>query len=188
MLRDLYFYPLAALFVLGMVAFALSFGGGEDVDEDYIVRTGWTMEGEALRNLTVSPGSNMDYVDDEGGYARLSVFTPFGVGPASIGVFATLGPDHEDAFAGRLLTITVRARASDRDPLESFDSAYFTLEGPQSPWREFTLDRDWQDYTYQFTPPIIDAEPNVDFLAIFAGRAGEQKQMDLASLRIEVKG
>lgn len=187
MFRDAIFYPLAALIIAATVGFALSLGGGESLDEAEIVKMGWTLEGPALRNLTISPGSSMRYVDEGGGHARLSTFTPFDQGPASIGIFAALGPDFEDAFAGRTLHITLRARASDvAEPLERFDSAYFTVEGPASGWQAFDLGPDWQDYSYTYAPPIIDAPPAQDLLAVFAGRAGEQKEMDLARLRIEV--
>ena len=186
MLRDLYFYPLAALLIAGMIALALSFGGGEDMTDAEIVEMGWAMEGPALRNLSVSPGTNMDYREAEGGYARLSAFTPFGTGPGSVGVFATLGPDHERVFAGRPLRITLRARQADADGLEAFDTAYFPIEAGPSDWQVFTLERDWQEFSFDFTPPIVAAPPNVDLLSIFPGKAGEQKPMDLASIRIAV--
>ena len=188
MLRDALFYPLAALLVAGMIAFALSLGGGDALTDEEIVAEGWTLEGPALRNLTVSPGINMSYRDAEGGYVQLSAFTPYDVGPGSIGTFATLGPDHERAFAGRPLRVTLRARRAARDGLQAFDTAYFPVEALPSPWAVFPLEDDWTEHSFEFTPPIVAAEPNVDLLSVFPGKAGEQKVMDLAAIRIEVIG
>jgi hypothetical protein len=35
-------------------------------------------------------------------------------------------------------------------------------------------------------PPIIAAEDNVDLIALFPGRAGENETIDLASITVEV--
>ncbi|MGB6230769.1 MAG: hypothetical protein WBF53_11670 [Litorimonas sp.] len=189
MLGDRFFYPLAALVIVAMVGLALSFGGGESLDEARILEDGYTLSGMDLEALTISPGSEGVYVDEDGGYIQLLQFTPDGVGPSSIGVFATLPADYERAFAGRQLRVTMRARASRTQPLGAFDAAYYTLDGGgSSPWRTFELTSDWQDHSYIYTPPIVDAPENVDLVAVFPGKEGERERMDLAELRIEVVG
>ena len=186
MLKDSHFYPLAALLIVAMIALALSFGGGDDLDDAERLATGWTMEGPALRNMTVSPGSNQRYIDEDGGFIRLSTFTAMGEGPGSLGVFATLSSDYERVFAGRELRVTITARAAAPDPLERFDAAYFTVEGPATPWRGFELGDSFEDHSFTYTPPIIAAPPNADLVAIFPGRTGEQREMDVSRIRIEV--
>lgn len=186
MFRDRIFYPLAVLVIAAIIGAALSFGGGEDFSDDQIIAEGWQISGIDLNALTISPGSNGAFIADDGGYIQLSQFTPDGEGPASIGVFATLGPVHERAFAGRLLRLTFRARAGRINPLKEFDVAYYPMEGPASGWNTFELGPDWQDYSFDYTPPIIAAEDNVDLIALFPGRAGENETIDLASITVEV--
>ncbi|GHA96171.1 hypothetical protein GCM10009069_18950 [Algimonas arctica] len=186
MLRDRFFYPLAVLVIAAIIAVALSFGEGEGFSDQQIIAEGWELSGPDLNALTISPGSNGAYVDEDGGYIQLSQFTPDGEGPASIGVFATLGPAHERAFAGRPLRLTFRARAGRINPLKKFEVAYYPMEGAPSGWTSFELSPDWQVYTVNYSPPIIDAMANVDLIAIFPGRAGESKTVDLSLIKVEV--
>lgn len=188
MLPDRFFYPLAIIIVAAMILGALSFQTTRQLEPSEIVGAGWEMSGPTLANLTVSPGSEMDTASLPDGYVTLSQFTPDGVGPPSIGVFATLGQAYEEAFAGRRLRITIRARASDIDPLTEFDAGYYPLETRPSPWETFTLSSEWQDYTFFFTPePQQGGEETIDLIAIFPGRSGEQRRMDLASIRADVE-
>jgi len=186
MFRDRIFYPLALLGIAAIIGIALSFGGGENLTDEQIIADGWQLSGPDLNALTISPGSNGAYVDEDGGYIQLSQFTPDGEGPASVGVFATLGPAHERAFAGRPLQISFRARAGQISPLDQFDVAYYSMEGAPSGWTTFELSSNWEDYTLNYTPPIINAAANVDLIALFPGRTGENKTIDLASIEVEV--
>lgn len=186
MLSDRYFYPLA-LGVIGVIIYgALSFGTDARLSKADIMRQGWTLSGADLQSLTVSPGSELVF-DPEGNFVTLSQYSAYGDGTPSVGVFATLGPDYEQAFAGQTLRIVVRARASGTDPLKSLHTAYYPMEANSSRWREFTLSPDWENHTFFFKAPVTTAEPNVDLMAIFPGWAGEQKKMDLAMIRISVE-
>jgi hypothetical protein len=186
MFGDRLFYPLAGLLIAAIIALALFSGGGEDLSDSDIIRQGWGLKGPELNALTISPGSNAEYQSGEGGFIRLSQFTPDGDGPASIGVFATLGPAHERAFAGQALEISFRARANPNDPLDAFEAAYFPMESAASEWVRFDLTTEWQDYTFEFTPTPTSDPENVDILAIFPGRRGRQKDVDIASIEISV--
>lgn len=193
MLPDRLFYPLALLMIAGLIAGALSLGGRAALTEEQIIAEGWEVSGEALQSLTVSPGSDLLFRAgdtlraDEPAYVTLSQFRAYDDGPASIGVFATLSADYEQAFAGKLLRVTVRARSSGADPLETLHAAYYPMEANSSRWRDFPLTPEWQDHTFFFKPPIIDAPPNVDLMAIFPGWMGERKTMDVASIRVAVE-
>lgn len=186
MLPDRFFYPFAVIIIAAIIGGALSFGKGEATSDRQIINQGWQLAGPDLRDLTISPGSNGAYVDKDGGYIQLSQYTPDGEGPASIGVFATLGPAHERTFAGRNLKLTLRARAGRINPLKEFDAAYFSMEGPPSGWTTFELGPEWQDYIFNYSPPIIDAIENVDLIAVFPGRKGDNETLDLASIKVEV--
>lgn len=186
MFRDLIFYPVAFAVIAAIIALALSFGNRAQLSDSQILQQGWEISGNDLRELTTSPGSNSAYYAEDGGYVQLSQFTPDGEGPQSIGIFATLGPAHERAFAGRPLQIIFRARSGRINPLLTMDVSYFTMEGPPSGWTTFELTPDWEDYTLNYTPPIIDAPDNVDLIALFPGRTGENKTIDLSSIRVKV--
>lgn len=188
MLRDAFFYPLAAVLIGGIVLLALSVGGEPPITDEDILNEGWRMSGSDLRGLTVSPGSGAVYSSDEGGYIRLSQQVPLGVEPPSIGVFATLGPAHERVFAGKRLRISFRARAARSNPLRVFQTAYVPLEAPPSDWENHELTLEWRNYRFEYTPPETESEPNVDFIAIFPGRWGRNQQMDVAAIRVDVLG
>ncbi|WP_298916634.1 hypothetical protein [uncultured Algimonas sp.] len=186
MFRDSLFYPLAICLVAAIVAIAMLFGGGAALPDEQIARNGWSLSGTDLDKLTVSPGSDAQYVSDDGGYVRLSQHVPIDVEPPSIGVFATLGPSLERVFAGKRLRMTFRARSSAVDPLRTFMAAYVPLEAGPSDWTNFELGPEWADYSFEFSPPATDAEENVDLVAVFPGRLGRSQNMDLAFIRVDV--
>lgn len=186
MLADRYFYPLALIVIGAIIATALSLGSKAELNEADIRARGWSISGLALQDLSVSTGSELEFVNREGGYVTLSQFRSFDMEPPSIGVFATVGPAYEAAFAGESLTITLRARASGDRPLKRMHSAYYPLEANPSPWQEFELTDQWADYSYSFTPPQTATDPHVDLMAVFPGWAGEMETMDLASIRIMI--
>lgn len=188
MLRDAFFYPLAAVATGLIILLALFIGGEPRITDEEILQEGWQMSGSDLRSLTVSPGSGAVYSSDEGGYIRLSQQVPLGVGPSSIGVFATLGPAHERVFAGKRLRISFRARAARTNPLDRFQTSYVPVEGPPSEWENHELALDWRNFRFEYTPPVSEEEPNVDLIAVFPGRWGRNQQMDLASIRVDVLG
>lgn len=188
MMRDAFFYPLAVMLTGGIILLALFIGGEPPITDEEILRDGWRMSGSDLRSLTVSPGSGAVYSSDEGGYIRLSQQVPLGVGPSSIGVFATLGPAHERVFAGKRLRVSFRARAARANPLRAFQTAYVPVEATPSDWVNHELGLDWRNYRFEYTPPVVEADPNVDLIAIFPGRWGRNQQMDVASIRVDVLG
>jgi len=129
MLKDRYFYPLAALIVAVIIAVSLSFGDRVDLTDCDVWTSGYLMEGEDLGRLTAQPGTQAVFVAPSGGqpaYARLSSTAARDSLPPGPGVFAPLGPQYERAFATRNLRMTVTARASRLNALETFDIGYFS--------------------------------------------------------------
>jgi len=57
MLKDQYFYPLAALLTAVMIIFALSFGENSKLTEKEILENGYVMEGADLALLAQQPGT-----------------------------------------------------------------------------------------------------------------------------------
>ena len=189
MLRDLYFYPLAALVIGGIIAYALSLGSYERPSDIDIATNGYVMSGEQFTNLTTSAGTNAEYIaatPNSPAYARLWTHIAKGnLGP-SAGVFAPLNSDYERAFAGKTLRMTVTARQSRNAPLEEFQMGYFTAGAGDSGWKTRTLTPDWKDYTFQFKPGLPQGAADIDYFGIWPGETAEQLSMDVSKMRIEV--
>jgi hypothetical protein len=189
MLKDRYFYPLAGLLIVAMVATALSFGGSRTIDAADIWRDGLTVEGEDLALLEAQPGTLSEYVASDGGepaFARLSSNVARDIAPPGPGVFASIGPDYERAFGGRKLRLTITARASRTNGLDGFDMAYFTAGAGDSGWKPRELTLDWADYEMTFTPGVPgEGEPR-DFFSIWPGTTAEQRFMDIRKMRVDV--
>ncbi len=155
------------------------------LSDEEIAANGWRVSGADLAGLTVSPGSGAVYSPSEGGYMRLSQQTPLEAEPPSIGVFGTMGPAHERVFGGTAVRVSFRARAVRDNALDAFQAAYVPVQGVASPWTEFDLTPDWRTYSFDFIPPGPDGEADVDLIAVFPGREGDNRQMDLAEIRVE---
>ncbi|WP_409432789.1 hypothetical protein ACJ3XI_11365 [Litorimonas sp. RW-G-Af-16] len=189
MLRDLYFYPLAALAISLIIGLALSFGNYDRPSDAELLREGYTMEGEDLTKLTTGTGTHSEFiaaVGDTPAFARLWSDIARDNIPPYAGVFAPLNSDMERAFAGRRLRMTVTARQSRNDPLTEFDMAYFTAGPGDSGWQRRQLTSDWAEYSFEFTPPLPTAEPDIDYFGIWPGDTAEPLSMDVAKMRIEV--
>ncbi|MEP4193028.1 MAG: hypothetical protein ABJN51_18200, partial [Sneathiella sp.] len=169
MLKDKIFYPLAALIVALMIAVALSFGDRVDLTDVDVWRDGYTMSGEDLVRLTAQPGTQAVFVAAAGGepaYARLTSTAARDSLPPGPGVFAPLGPRYERAFATRNLRMTITARASRLNPLETFDIGYFSAGSGDSGWKRKTLTPDWSEYVLEFRPGALTAAQGLDHASV----------------------
>lgn len=189
MLKDRFFYPLALVIALGMVFYALSFAQRVDLSDARIWADGYVMEGEDLSRLTAQPGTQAVYIAPMGAepaFAQLTSTAARASLPPGPGVFAPLGPDYERAFSGRKLRMTVTARASRINPLDTFDMGYFSAGAGDSDWERRELGPDWVDYTFEFNPGLRTAEPDLDYFAIWPGETAETTSMDVMRMRVEV--
>lgn len=189
MLKDRYFYPLAAIIVAAMIVFALSLGERIDLTDREIWNNGYTMEGEELVRLTAQPGTQAIYVAAAGGesaFARLSSTAARESLPPGPGVFAPLGPQYERAFATRLLRMTVTARASRINPLDHFDMGYFSAGSGDSGWKRRELTESWTDYSIEFRPGALTAQQGLDHASVWPGEMAEVLNMDVKKIRVEV--
>jgi hypothetical protein len=189
MLKDRFFYPLALAFIAGMIWFALSFADETKLTDACIWHNGFMTQGEDLVTLTASPGTVYDYVGaTPADPAHIVAMTqiPRRDAPASAGIFAALGPDYERAFAGQKIRVTIRARQGRKNPLSEFDMGYFTAGAGDSGWRRRALTPEWKDYVLDFSPKPPTAAPDLDYMGIWPGEAGEQKAMDIEYMKIDV--
>jgi len=191
MIRDRYFYPLSAIVVAAMIWIALSFSQSPRLSIDEIRLEGFVTTGEDLVTLTASPGTNYSYIARTNiSPAHVVMWTdvPRADATPSAGVFASLAPQFETAFAGQTLRLTVRARKGRRSPLTTFDAGYYTGEGGNSGWKPFRLTSTFQDYSFDYAVPERgeDAEPDLDYFGIWPGSSGDQRTMEVSRLEIEV--
>jgi hypothetical protein len=190
MIKDRFFYPLAACFVAVIVGFALSFGENVELSEREIWTNGYVMAGEDLSRLTAQPGTQAIFVASSNGqpaYARLSSTAARASLPSDKpGVFAPIGPQYEAAFAGRDLRLTITARASAINGLKVFDMGYFTDGSGDSAWLRKPLGANWSEYVMTFRPRELTDRRGLDYFSIWPGETAEVLNMDVKEMRIEV--
>ena len=191
MLKDRYFYPLAIAFITAIIWYALSKADHDALTTADIWKYGFIVQGEDLVTLTASPGTFYKYKNSGEMASKASYVTVFANiarkhAPASPGVFASLGPKYEAAFANQNLKITIRARQGRTKPLKHFDMGYFTSDVGDSGWIRKSLTPEWENYTMEFTPKTPVNDLDVDFLGIWPGEKGEQNTMDVQFMQIDV--
>jgi len=189
MLKDRFFYPLAALIVAVIIALALSFGDSVDLTDCEIWTSGYLMEGEDLVRLTAQPGTQAVFVAASGGepaYARLTSTAARDSLPPGPGVFAPLGPQYERAFAARDIRITITARASRQNPLDAFDIGYFSAGSEDSGWKRHTLTDGWQDFVLIFNPGPLTERRGLDHASVWPGETADLLNVDVKKFRVQV--
>jgi len=189
MLKDRYFYPLAIAFIAAIIWYALSKADYDVLTKESILKNGFIVTDNNLSTLIASPGTSYIYVakmKQEGAYVTLKSNIARNNAPASAGVFASLGPDYETAFANQRLRMTIRARQGKVDPLSGFDMGYFTADVGDSGWIRKSLTPEWENYSFEFSPKTPVNNLDVDYLGIWPGEKGEQKTMDVQFMQIDV--
>jgi len=123
-MRDLYFYPLAAIVVAVIVALAVVPGFDRAAkNQENILTNGFELEGADLAKLTAAPTTFTEFdTDPDGNIASARIFgnMPREMAPASAGVFGTLSAGYLRTFAGKTLEIKIRARKNSNSTLEEF--------------------------------------------------------------------
>ena len=187
-MRDLFFFPLAAVVIAGIIYFALNAGDEiETLTEADILREGYVMTGADFDSLTASPGTNFILPSTEAGGTNYAIFSAQAPqdGRASIGIFATLGPEFESAFAGRKIEITINARRGQERPSDMFLIGYYTLNAGASGWQTFSLSDNFQDHSFTFTPGRPEGMSEIDYLGIWPAPEGENKTMEVNRITIK---
>lgn len=189
MLKDRYFYPLAIAFIAAIIWYALSKADHDVLTTAGILEYGFIVEDEDLITLTASPGTSYKYtgaIASQASYVTVLANIARKDAPASAGVFASLGPEYETAFANQRLMITIRARQGRKKPLTQFDMGYFTADVGDSGWIRKPLTPDWKNYSFEFSPKTPVNNLDVDYLGIWPGEKGDQETMDIEFMKIDV--
>jgi len=190
MLKDRFFYPLAAIIAVAMILGALSFGDRIDLTDREIWDSGYEMAGEDLTRLTAQPGTQAIYVAatrDEPAYARLTSTAARDSLPPGPGVFAPLGLQYERAFAAQDIRMTVTARSSRNNGLETFDIGYFSAGSGDSGWKRKKLSPEWKDYVLDFKPGALTERVGLDHASVWPGETAELLNVDIKSIRVVVR-
>ncbi|MGB0907537.1 MAG: hypothetical protein ACPGVT_08590 [Maricaulaceae bacterium] len=183
-MKDIFFYPLAALIIGGMVYFALSFGADDGPANADL----YELSGDSLTALFPSPGTTMQLASDGqngGSYAVASSHMTRAEAPPSAGVFGTLGPAYEKNFGGQEIRITVRARYGRSNPALKFETAYFSSGAGDSEWQNYALTEKFADYSFLFTPGKPQGKKGNDYIGIWPDPTGQQGSIDIMSVRVE---
>jgi len=180
-MKDRFFYPLAAIVIAAMIAFALSLKTDTTPSNVDL----YERQGVDLSELFPSPGTTVRLSESgDDVFAVMSAHMTRDVAPPSSGVFGTLGPAYEANFGGATIRVTVRARQSKTTPSSSMELGYFTTGVGDSGWKPFSLSGEFVDYSFEFSPnPPI--EKGIDYVGIWPDPAGKGGIIDVQSVRVE---
>ena len=185
-MKDYIFYPLCALVVGAIIYYALSFVSEvEPID----VSDGFKIEGEQLQYLQIPDRLECSLItDDVTNITAVSMTSNVNkeVAPPSAGISTRLGEEFEDAFSGKTLMMTVRARASESNPSPRFQMGYFSVGANSSGWKEFQLTDRYKNYSITFKKNIPRGEAGGDFAGIWPDIEGIGRRMIVESITVDV--
>lgn len=186
-MKDWQFYPIAIFVICAMVIFAMTRGQHEVLEQGADFR----VEGQSLNTLYAAEGVSFSIAGDAvnpNSYAVLSAHVSRANAPPSAGVFVTLTPAYRQAFAGKELRITIRARKGRATPLDSFDIAYLSegVAAGSSGWRTFPLSNEFEDISFTYTPKNTDGAPGTDYVGIWPDVEGNGRTMDVKFIKVAV--
>ena len=185
-MKDYIFYPLCALVIGAIIYYALSFATEvEPID----VSDGFKIEGEQLQYLQIPERLECSLItDDVTNITAVSMTSNVnkGVAPPSAGISTRLGKEFEDAFTGKTIVMTVRARASEQNPSPSFQMGYFSIGANSSGWEEFDLTDRYENYSLKFKKNIPQGEAGGDFAGIWPDIEGLGRRMIVESITVNV--
>ena len=184
-MKDLFFYPICALLVGGMIWYALSFT--KDVPPIDISK-GYEVSGEDLQYFLVPQQLEFSLQTDEEIGQTVAVLTSsvnIQTAPPSAGINMRLGPEFETAFAGRDIEMTVRARAGDLLPTPQFKIGYFSIDGSTTGWQSFTPTAAYADYKISLKKAPLTGEPRGDHAGIWPDLEGQGRTLNIASITVK---
>ena len=179
-MKDWLFFPGVALLAATIVLIALRGGGGDAVlSEADIRRDGYGLSGDALIDLTASPGTEVVVSD---GTAKLVAVQDQSAAPAGAGVFLTLPPRVERLFMDQDVEVVWKARRVRGEG--GVRIGYFTVGAGDSGWRDHALGEDWRELTLRYRPP--PGEANFDYVGMWPS-AGEADGVPVEVERVRVR-
>ncbi len=185
-MKDYLFYPLCALVVGVMIAYALSFKQDNGV---FNPSDGFVLSGEDLQYLQIPERLERLVTNDVQSGGLTAVLTSHinkKTAPPSAGISVRLGPAYEKAFEGQELIMTVRARAGDNTPSSGFQMGYFSIGANSSGWKGYSLTADYQDYVLRFKKTVPKGDVGGDYAGIWPDLDGLGRSMNVSSLKVEI--
>lgn len=171
-MKDIFFFPLALLVAIGMVAGAMMVGGntqqcgpvgGADGPADY---SSATVNGKDLCRMEGRRGFALDLSDD--GVLKVSVEPQMPRDDPEQNPNFKLASDLELVYAGQKLRVSVTAKPTDGAGAEAFEVMYSTGKAGNSGWQRFTMKPDWDTYRFEYNVPekLLEDAVAFDYLAI----------------------
>ena len=180
-MKDRYFYPLAAIIIGAMIAYALSF----KVDNRPSNVDLYERQGVELEEFFPSPGTTvLINGPTEDGFAVMSAHMSRDLAPPSAGVFVTLGPDYEGNFGGAKIRITVKAKMDPGVASRVMELGYFTAGAGDSEWQRFELTDEYADYSFDYTPNRPSGKGS-DYVGIWPDPSGKGGQINVKAIKVE---
>ncbi|MCW5724836.1 MAG: hypothetical protein KIS81_07745 [Maricaulaceae bacterium] len=182
-LPDWAFYPVAALVLAGMIAFAMS--GRAELQGVLVSETRLLAEGEALANLIPGPGTSVVYDFAEGASLARSVATLEAAGHLSAGVGLLAPAVFERAVIGRRIRVSVEMRAADSSLTEA-RLGYFTTEGHDSGWRAFEISEDYAIYAFEHDISPLTQANNEEWVGVWPDAQGLGRGVYVRRLQVDI--
>ena len=193
-MKDRIFFPLALLVAAGMVGIAIMPGVGR------LPSGAVTGDGQNYNEITVS-GAYLNKVVAGGDATTRLIDGPKGRKQLYIEVDADtlerapeLGPhfrlaaDMEVQFSGFTVRCTVRARPADTRGALQMEANYSAGRVGDSGWQVFDLQREFQDYSFEYDVPVIEGEQGVDYLGIRPVVPDKSRALIVESVKFERLG
>jgi hypothetical protein len=157
--------------------------------------------GSGRRDLVVAQGSNLARfrdtrrdtvsvirVENQLPYARLTSRRSADlVTTAKEVAHLPINTDLEVAFAERNLKITIRARRAPVNGSPTMRAEYYASADDTSDWKSFLVTPEWQDYTFEYTPPKSPASLGLDFLGIWADPDGLGRGVEVSKITFDTR-
>jgi hypothetical protein len=197
-MSDRAFFAVMGLIAIVMVALALVpyrnlpprgalSGGAIDAPRGLIIA-----DGRNLFRFVAADQSDVDVIENDGAqptYVRITQ-SPGRVSDfADRGVHLPLAADLERSWAGKLIEVTVRARAAGEIGASQFEAAYSVGRLGGSGWQRFPLTQEFADYTFTYAvPQIFGEELTLDYLGVRVVLADKRRSVDISSVTFRVLG
>lgn len=185
-MKDFLFYPLCALIIGAMIAYALSFS---EEAGPLNLADGFELSGEDLQYLLVPERLEISLAEDSQTGELAAVLTSNinkKTAPPSAGISVRLGADFEKAFEGQTLEMTVRARAGDIAPSSNFQMGYFSIGANSTGWKDYTLTPTYEDYTLRFEKTELISAAGGDFAGIWPDLDGLGRTLHVTSIKVKI--
>ena len=193
-MKDILFYPLAALAAAGLVMLALEpfadrpptgpVSAGNRNPEDI------TITGKELHRFLPGPSGVLDVESNDFGDAllRITRFAEQVYDDPRQGPHLVLAEDVENALASRPIEVIVEARSSGEFGASAFEMDYLARTSEQSGWVSFPLTPEFQSYTLTwFTPPRGD-DIGYDYIGVRPVTPDKRRSMEIRSVRLRATG